>query len=369
MPTFDYSNATLGSTTTFTDSAGNPKSYDGVSTGDQWSWTGTTTNFTVFEANATASQFNGDDQINEYISDGRAVGEINEQSIDIGGTSYSAIYDYSFTVSDGTNSWTVAVIDVDLDNDYFIDSAGEDGYFLVFPDGAPPANTVLTVGAPFSNADFEPHADLMCFAASTQIDTPNGPRPVETLRQGDLVETLDDGPQALRLTVKRHLDAAHLAANPAHRPVRIPAGALGQGLPNADLMVSPQHRMLIRSRAAKRLFGNTENLVAAKHLIGVNGIDIADVTDVTYVHLLCDAHQILRANGAASETLFACANTLNMLPKAQHQELLSIFPELANYHADTHIPARPFLTGKQGRKLSDIHNRKNRPLLEQPRAA
>ena len=66
----------------------------------------------------------------------------------------------------------------------------------------------------------------------------------------------------------------------------------------ADLIVSPQHRMLVRSQIAQKMFGTPEVLVAAKQLCQLRGIDVVeDLVDVTYVHFLFDAHQIVLANG------------------------------------------------------------------------
>src|SRR5690606_41194845 len=69
-----------------------------------------------------------------------------------------------------------------------------------------------------------------------------------------------------------------LAMNPKLCPVRITAGALGNGMPEQDLMVSPQHRVLIRSKIALRMFNITEVLIPAIKLCDMDGIE--QVTDV-----------------------------------------------------------------------------------------
>ena len=94
-----------------------------------------------------------------------------------------------------------------------------------------------------------------------------------TLAEGDLVRTLDHGLQPVRWVGARRLSAAELAAAEKLRPIRIRAGALGPGTPRADLLVSPQHRVLVRSRIAQRMFGTDEVLVAAKQLLQIDGID------------------------------------------------------------------------------------------------
>ncbi|WP_246175358.1 Hint domain-containing protein [Paracoccus limosus] len=146
---------------------------------------------------------------------------------------------------------------------------------------------------------------VICFARGTLIQTPDGPRAIEDLHPGDLVLTLDHGAQPLRWIGAIRVGATWLALAPRLRPIRIRAGALGAGLPATDLVVSPQHRVLVRSAIAQRMFGATEVLVAAKQLVQIDGIDIAtDLPEVEYFHLLFDRHEVVIANGAPTETLF-----------------------------------------------------------------
>ena len=63
--------------------------------------------------------------------------------------------------------------------------------------------------------------------------------------------------------------ASRIPCSRTGRPIRIRAGTLGNGLPEADLIVSPQHRVLVRSGIARTLFGADEVLVAAKQLLAL----------------------------------------------------------------------------------------------------
>ena len=163
-------------------------------------------------------------------------------------------------------------------------------------------------------------------------------------------------------TGRCHVDAARLDAAPNLRPVRIRAGALGPGIPRADLVVSPQHRLLVRSVIAERLCGAPEVLVAAKHLIAPPAIDWArDLTEVSYIHLLCAGHQIVLANGAAAETLYLGHYTRRALPRAARHEVAALFPALGPEAAPP-PPARPLLNGRLGRNLSARHARNARAL-------
>ncbi len=208
---------------------------------------------------------------------------------------------------------------------------------------------------------------VTCFAAGTRIATPRGDRPVERLMPGDLVLTVDDGPQPLRWVGLRRLSAADVAADPALCPVRIAAGALGPGLPRRDLVVSQQHRMLVASPIGTRIGrGAGEVLVAARHLAGLPGIAVqTDPAPVTYVHFLCDAHQIVRAEGAATESLLPGQQALRMMHRAARQEIAAIFPGVAipGWHL---AAARPVLGGRQGRRLAARHLRNPRHPLQVP---
>lgn len=201
-----------------------------------------------------------------------------------------------------------------------------------------------------------------CFTAGTLIDTESGPMAVEEITIGTLVQTADHGLQPVRWIGRRKLSPVHLLCAPQLRPVRISAGALGGGMPEHDLTVSPQHRILVRSRIAQRLFDSDEVLVAAKQLLAIEGIEIvSDPTDLTYVHLMFDRHEVVFSNGAASESLYAGPEALNAIDSDATEELLTLFPELR--HGVRPVPARPLASGRLGRKLAMRHQRNSKPLM------
>ena len=202
-----------------------------------------------------------------------------------------------------------------------------------------------------------------CFTTGTLIDTAIGLRPIEDLRPGDMIRSRDRGWQPLRWIGAARLGPARLDLQPALRPIRIRAGALGPGLPERDLTVSPQHRVLIRSVIAARMFGQAENLVAAKHLTTLPGIDILDPPGgVTYWHMLFDRHEVICSNGAWSESLFTGPQAMKSLGAAARREILSLFPELSR-PGQQPLGARTFLSGRQGRKLAERHSRNRRMLM------
>lgn len=203
---------------------------------------------------------------------------------------------------------------------------------------------------------------VVCFGADALIETDRGPVRAGDLAVGDMVRTRDAGLQAIRWIGSNSLTAAQLAANPNLRPIRIRAGALGDRLPSTDLVVSPQHRVLVRSRIAQKMFGTDEVLVAAKQLCQLDGIDIAeDLDSVTYVHFLFDDHQIVFSNGAETESLFTGDVALNSVGPAALEEILTLFPQLRSGVAP--LPARVLASGRMGRKMATRHLQNRRALV------
>lgn len=200
-----------------------------------------------------------------------------------------------------------------------------------------------------------PYSQFVCFSAGTLIATPEGERPVESLRPGDLVTTADHGAQAIRWTGARSFTAADLRANPTLVPVRIKAGAMGRRLPRRDLVVSPQHRMLLRSKIVQRMFSCDEVLIAAKKLTHWPGIGYDhNLPEITYVHFLCSRHEVVIAEGALSESLYPGAEALKGLDEDAVAELLTIFPDLAEA-ARPPEPARQIIRGPRQRQLLKRH--------------
>ncbi len=174
---------------------------------------------------------------------------------------------------------------------------------------------------------------IACFTPGSRILTEAGERAIEDLGLGDRILTRDSGWQDIRWIGRRDLTAAEVAAEPRFAPVCIAKGALGSGLPERDMKVSPQHRLLFAGPRAELLFGEHEVLVAAIHLVGQPGITRADAGAVSYIHLLFERHEIVLADGAWSESFQPGQATLDGLEAAQRDELLALFPNLAEWNA------------------------------------
>lgn len=167
-----------------------------------------------------------------------------------------------------------------------------------------------------------------CFTPGTRIATPRGECAVEDLRVGDRVITRDNGLQEIRWIGQCTLTDEELRKAPHLRPVMIRAGALGRGLPLHDMLVSPQHRMLLNSERAALYFEEREVLASAKHLTGMDGVDVAAACATTYVHFMFDQHEVVLSNGAWSESFQPGAQVLDGLGDAQRDEIFELFPDL-----------------------------------------
>ncbi|WP_108861869.1 Hint domain-containing protein [Ruegeria sp. Alg231-54] len=342
----------------------------------------------AFRANSTMStsqaqlyQVNTTFQISQYsqitISDG-ADGTIidgdnvvNEVPNDPTQTYLDRAFDWDYTIrvldEDG-NTYEIGVMDWDINNNGSMNTnSAEQGYFLGFIGGSvPPLNTTLTIIELTDNGpDIPVDTVVPCFTKGTLIETPDGMRPIEALAVGDEVVTMDRGPQRIRWIGARALTGQELSEKPKLRPIRIAAGTLGSGLPQRDLLVSPQHRMLVRSAIAIRMFNTSEILVAAHALVGVPGITVEENAEsVEYFHMLFEQHEIVFAEGAPSESLFAGAEALRTVPLAARAEMLEMFPALAT---EDFVPpsARPIPSkGKQVRHMVQRHIKNSRSLIE-----
>ncbi len=236
----------------------------------------------------------------------------------------TALMDNSFVVTDGGQSYTVTLIEV----------GGGTQPLLMFLNEIPPRDCELwivhhTLGATPHDSHAEGSGGVICFTPGTRIMTPEGLMLIEDLREGDMVQTKDNGAQAIRWVGSRRMTGARLFAMPKLRPVRIAAGTLGDEIPDHDLVVSPEHRILIKGAVAQDLFNTPEVLVAAKDLIDGNMVTVdMKMREVTYVHLLFDRHQVMWANGIETESFHPASAALSTLDEVDRARLLSTHPEL-----------------------------------------
>ncbi|WP_272858755.1 Hint domain-containing protein [Paracoccus stylophorae] len=209
---------------------------------------------------------------------------------------------------------------------------------------------------------YEPGEGPLCFGRGTLIDTDRGGVAIELLRVGDRVLTRDNGAQPIRWIGSMILTAGALAADPRLRPIKITADSLGAGLPARDLVVSPQHRVVVRSKIAKRMFDADEVFVPAVKLTALPGVFVdTECGEVEYFHMLFDRHEIVTSNGAQTESLHTGRIALRSLSTAARDEIFAIFPELAET-GQVRALARPVPKGREIGALLHRHVKNAKPL-------
>jgi len=253
---------------------------------------------------------------------GAAVGigpeeEVEEATIELA--------DQSFIVTDGHQSFTVTLIPVP-------DTGAR--LLMMVGDLPPPDQDLWVVRTALDRTHLAAGArvagGVICFTPDTRIATPGGSRLIMDLRPGDRILTRDNGPQPVVWTGHRRMTGARLYAMPHLRPIRFKSQALGFDRPDQDLLVSPQHRMLVRGAAAMALFNTPEVLVAAEDLLNDQTICVDHaLREVTYVHVMLEAHNVVWANGLETESFHPSNTALDTLDPVQRQGLLGLMPELA----------------------------------------
>jgi len=228
----------------------------------------------------------------------------------------------AFVVTDGQKFFTVVPIMI------------EDGAppVLLFADEMPPRDKDLTI-LHCSERALRPtpseRPSVICFTPGTRIRTATGEVAIEELSPGDRLLTRDDGPQEVVWSGHRRMSGARLFALPDQRPIRLRRGALGVDRPDADLVVSPEHRVMVKGAAAQDLWGEHEVLVRAADLVGDRHITVDhSLRETIYIHLMLDRHQVIWANGLEVESFHPGYMGLENLSGLQRDTLLDVRPDL-----------------------------------------
>jgi len=154
----------------------------------------------------------------------------------------------------------------------------------------------------------------------------------------------------------------------AERPVNIAAGSLGPNTPERDLLVSRQHRILVQSPIAERMFCEPCVLVSALHLLQLPGISQAPVgEEFSYHHLLLERHAIVVAQGATCESFLIAPQSMNSISESARSEVITAFPEAAQegYIA---LAAAPIPKREQQKQLVFRHLKNRKPMIATPKS-
>ncbi len=182
------------------------------------------------------------------------------------------------------------------------------------------------------------NSTVVCYCESTLITTSKGEIPAGALRPGDLVMTLDHGLQPIRWIHSDNCPLEEVGVDA--KPVLIAAGALGNGRPHQDLIVSPQHRLLVGGGGQLDGWFKTESFAPAKSLTGLHGIrHMKGKNTITWIHFACDRHEVVTANGCLSESLLLGPMVLNALKRNERSELADIYGAAPTLHAALNGPA------------------------------
>uniref|UniRef100_UPI004047EFCA Hint domain-containing protein n=1 Tax=Yoonia sp. TaxID=2212373 RepID=UPI004047EFCA len=234
------------------------------------------------------------------------------------------LFDDSFRVTDGFDVWTITLIDT---------GAGRKP-LCMFLDEIPPQGCDLWVvdhhiKATLRRTDHTHPGGVICFTPGTMIMTPDGVRDVACLSEGDHVQTADNGSTEVLWLGQRRISGARLQAIPALTPVRLRAGALDKDVPDAGLLVSPDHRIVLRGPQARALYNCDEVLVTARDLINDHSI-IRDhsLREVTYIHMMLPQHEVVFANGVATESFHPAAAELSAMDEIEEGRLYDRLPDL-----------------------------------------
>jgi len=276
------------------------------------------------DATHTGSSDVGDQNVTDSSVSGISVGDTVDSR-----------YKYTFTGSDGS-SGTV----------YFIATNSANNYGPIMISSTPLDPSVTYTFGTF-NTDGAVNYDnvVQCFVRGSRIETARGMVAVEELVLGDLGRTMDHGYQPVRW-----IGSKTVAAEGALAPIRIRAGALGN---DRDLLVSPQHRMLLTGWRLELLFAEDQALATAKSLLNDHSITRQCGGEVEYFHVMFDSHEIIFAEGAPTESFHPGQHAMDGLAEATREEIYGLFPQLRGDVAAYGPLARFSLKAHEARMLSE----------------
>jgi hypothetical protein len=173
---------------------------------------------------------------------------------------------------------------------------------------------------------------MVCFTQGCNILTAFGDIPVEHLKVGDLIHTVDNGLQPIRWIGTREITRTKMQIAPQAQPVRIKKGTFGPYMPAQDIWVSQQHHMLLETEEAQKLLGCESVLAPAKALVNGQSIVLdTDMPEVKYLHLMFDEHQVVFVDGIPSESFYPSPSSLMSLTEEDRQLVFNLMPNLETH--------------------------------------
>lgn len=147
-----------------------------------------------------------------------------------------------------------------------------------------------------------------CFLAGSMIRTPDGERAVEELSVGETISVFENGQFIERQIVWAGKTTAHvrvgLPDDEAGYPVRLLKDSISAGVPDRDLLVTPEHCLYFEG-----------GFIPARML--VNGHSILfdrSVTSYDYYHIETAQHSVIMANNVLTESYLDTGNRSSFRP-------------------------------------------------------
>lgn len=208
----------------------------------------------------------------------------------------------------------------------------------------------------------------MCVTVECLVSTPGGARAAGTLGAGDLVSTVDGAVVQLTWCGVSRFPWADQMGSAFRRPIRIAKGALGPGVPERAMLVSPDQTVLCDGGPARR-FDGAAVLLPALALTALPGVrHMPALPGLGYVHLLCGRREVLRIDGVAMGSLLPGRASANVMVQAQRRALTDVLPDEGAYGIGSELP---LLSLRKAETMVARCQRAGRPIqtLDRPGAA
>lgn len=274
-----------------------------------------------------------------------------------------ARYDATLVYANGTMGTATVIVVQDTDGNLYLMPQKTDNADQAALEAHPIQSITFDTyaGSYWAGTDtnFEPatFATPICLAAGTYVTTPDGEVKVEQLKIGALVMTVDRGPRKLLWVCKRRIDFLDPANQRADvdRPIQFRRNSLRKGHPKRDLVMSPQHRVLLELPPHQKEQRN-EVLVPSKGFLGQPGVrKMHGKRQVDYFGLLFDQHELIYAEGTPVESFRPGPVAMNGLSARDRSAVESIYPGvLCLQELALGPPVRPIWTVGKYRKAAAL---------------
>ena len=193
------------------------------------------------------------------------------------------------------------------------------------------------------NAEPISNCDNKAMLTHLSIMTNVGAKAIETVRQNDMILTMHHGYQPIRWIGAKLIVAKTLKNENRVKFIKVKKGSLGNNIPNRDLIIAQEHRVLLPcnhrpsfNNKGVNISNHTSFLTAVKNLLCHDGVDIAyDIEMMVYYHMIFDQDEIIFINDTPVECIFTDTKALASINADERKEILALFPELLHINYKT----------------------------------